>query len=117
MTAQISTVKFLRNLAESFGGLKTVRGRGLHRATAHVIRMDEELQRQAALALMDNGDPTDQSAQNIYHQACEEMRQKGQPVPPPWAQAPEETRDMFRRYWKAAVGAPVYERPVHADDD
>lgn len=114
----VSSVRFLRQLAGTFGGLDTIRGRGLHKAAAHMMKLGEELQRCEQMVADREIDHT-LAAAGIYAVAREEtiVQSQGAQEPPEWsfiAFTPE--ADRWIRMARAAHGAPVYEEPAHGHE-
>lgn len=98
---RITTVKFLRRQARDAGDLSTVRGRALHKAAAHFIRLGEELRRCEKAR---DGD-IEATAQGIRAVAEEELlaSQPGRQVVP-WERLEEDTRQRWLRMARVAHG-------------
>ena len=123
---KITSVGFLRQLAESFGGIRTVRGQGLHRAAANMIKMHEELERISAVSarlLIKSADGmsweeiVELSAQGIYKVAREEtLRTNPILQPPEWLHLPAEHRERFRKMAMASLGQTTHEPPATEEE-
>lgn len=115
---RITSVGFLRSVAQASGGLRTPRGQGLHRAAAQMIKMHEQLTiANHTIAHRFDGSETMlvESARRIYDIAREETIRAsgGTQDPPTWEGLPDDdSRARFVRMAMAAHGMAVYEVPA-----
>lgn len=111
---KVTAVKFIRNLARQQGDIHTPQGQALHRVAAHMIRLQEELERCSRLHDL-RGEHTpeilDAAAKGIYGIAQEQMHRTTGKRPDDWEvvtrDRPEEAQ-MYHHMAIAALGGPIF---------
>ena len=115
---RITTVKFLRKQAKDAGDLKTPRGQALHKAAGHLVRLQEELDRLAALAAAATPESTVEFGAQGIHRVFETEMAATRPGYPgqAWESLNEEAREQFRQMCRGALGWPIVERAMDDAD-
>ena len=101
---RITTVKFLRKQAKDAGDLGTVKGRALHKAAAHFIRLGEELRR-CEKARDGDIDATAEGIRLVAEEELVAMRPDYQVVP--WERLDDEQKKRWVRMARVAHGMPA----------
>lgn len=116
---RVTAVKFLRGLAEEFGGINTSKGQAIHRAAGHMVMLHEEMRRLGHLkdlAGEHTREKLEAAAEGIYNVTRHKVMEAtgGQRVPDAWAMVlkdrPEEAENYIHMA-TAALGGPVYVPP------
>lgn len=121
---RVTAVKFLRNLADQAGGVRTPQGQAIHRAAGHMVMLYEELKRCGALKEL-SGEHTQErlraAAEGIYNVARQKIIETtgGARVPDAWElvlqHRPEEAEGYIGMAI-AALGGPVFIPPCTEEE-
>lgn len=110
-----STIKFLRAQARAAGDVRTSLGQALHRATARVIRLEEDLDRVRNQEI--GGLCPDEDAAIAAHELLRrDIIDAGGEAPPNWKALRDVDRDRWIRIVRLARGGPATVREAGDDD-
>lgn len=97
-----ATLKFIRTQAEQMGGVRTPRGQAMHRAAAHVQRLEELVDR---LVRGPGSESLEQTARVLHGLARDRVVAQGGPSPPLWGQMSPDERVFWLTMARAARGS------------